>query len=91
MFKRPLIPVGYGVFEADELAFLQRIYDRIAGEPWMSQNAEVRESLARYVLGMYLRGLWSEKNLYALCLVAAREKFSEEAVNAAALQKVAAR
>lgn len=91
MFNRPYIPVNYGVLEPDEVAFLRKIYDRISAEPWLSEEMDVRDDLARYIMAMYLRGLWSEKNLYALCLVAAREKFSDQVVNAAALQKVAAR
>jgi hypothetical protein len=90
MLKRPSDPVGYGILEPDELAFVQQVYDRIAAEPWVSRDTDVRDGLARYVIAMYMRGLWSEKHLYGLCLVAAREKFSEVAVSADVLQKVAA-
>ena len=68
-----------GMFNPQELQLLQRVYDRIVSEARVTKDRETREDMARYNLGMYERGLWAEKALYGVCLVAARVKFSEPA------------
>jgi len=75
----------------DELALIQRVFDRIVGEQWVSKEPDAREELARYVLKMYDRGLCVEEKLFDLCLAAARHKFSDQTLSAGAPRKASGR
>ncbi|OWW00122.1 hypothetical protein ATY81_25355 [Rhizobium sp. R72] len=65
----------HGVFEPTDLRIIQEVYDRMASEPWFSDGVSYREEFARYVLGMYRRGLVIPEKLEALCKIAAWKKF----------------
>lgn len=72
----------FTALEPDELNLLQRVYERITPEPWVSRDPEVQERLARYILDMFQHGLCWENKLYEFCLVAARAKFADAASGA---------
>lgn len=80
-----------GVLRPDDLALIQHVFDRIVGEPWVSQDPKTREDLGRYIFKMYDRGLCVEEKLFDLCLAAARHKFSDQSLSAGAPRRASGR
>jgi CheY-like chemotaxis protein len=66
-----------GVFQPEEIAIMRSIYGRIVENEWFSSMPGKREEFARYLISMYRRGLVVPGKLEALCLVVARQRFSE--------------
>jgi CheY-like chemotaxis protein len=67
-----------GVFQPEEIALMRSIYERIVGNEWFSSSPAKQAEFARYVVGMYGRGMVVPGKLETLCLVAARHRFSKE-------------
>lgn len=61
-----------GAFGPEDVAVVQRVFDRISSEVWFSDEAFDRAELARYVLQMYARGLVMPEKLEAVCRAAAK-------------------
>jgi hypothetical protein len=65
-----------GVLLPDEVAMVQRVFDRLVSAGKVSNDPVVRAEFARFVFKMHRRGLCFEQQLYEICAIAARRKFA---------------
>ncbi len=65
-----------GMFDDDDLAIMQRVFDSVTSEPWFTSHADKREEFAIYVMRLYRRGLVQPDRLEGVCRAAAKTKFA---------------
>lgn len=65
-----------GTLMPEEVDLVQRVYERIAALPWVTQESEKREQLARHVISAFDQGHHDEQDLYEHCLTGARYQFA---------------
>jgi hypothetical protein len=65
-----------GILLPDEVAMIQRVFDRVVSAGKVSSDPVVRAEFAKFVFKTYRRGLCLEEQLYEICSIAARRKFA---------------
>ncbi len=68
------------ILGSQDLKIVRDVFERVSSEPWFTAHAEKRDEFARYVVRMYRKGVVIPDKLEALCLTAAKERFSNKAV-----------
>lgn len=86
-FQR-LVPM-HGIYNADEIALLQRVLDQISQELNIPEDTESRSEMARYIFRMYAKGLCIESKLHEFCLAAARQKLKPNQQEAVGVHELA--
>lgn len=74
------LPLSHGILGSEDLKIIQGVFERVSSEPWFTLQDEQRDEFARFVLRMYGRGVIIPEKLEALCLIAAKERFSSPVI-----------
>ena len=73
------LALSHGIFEPQDLAVVQAVYDRVSEEPWFATAPEEQDDFAAYIVRMYARGLVLPDRLEALCRLSARRRYNRHA------------
>lgn len=68
--------MGTGVYQPDELAEMQKVFEEITSELWFDRRPEARKSFAKYLLENYPDGSYDPIIHRAVVEDAARKYFS---------------